>query len=89
MEEPAYRVFISKTAQKEIKHLDPNTKKKVDRAILAFYENPFMSNTEKLIDHPEAEYRHRIGNWRILFDLLTENTIHIVHIWPRGKNYKK
>ncbi len=85
----AYQVFISETAQKEIKKLDPATKKKLDKAVSKFYENPFQAKTEKLIGHPEAEYRHRIGNWRILFDLLPEKTIHIVHVWPRGKEYKK
>jgi len=84
-----YHVLISKTAQKEILRLDPLIKKKVDKAILKFYENPFQTHTEKLVGHPEAKYRHRIGNWRILFDLLPDNIIHIVHIWPRGKDYKK
>lgn len=84
-----YRVLISKTAQKEILRLDRQTKKKVDKAILRFYNNPFLANTERLKGHPEATWRHRIGNWRILFDLLPDNTVWIVHIWHRGKDYKR
>ena len=84
-----YSVLISEKAQKEIRHLDLPTRKKVDKAILTFYETPFDNHTEKLTNHPEAGYRHRIGNYRILFDVLPENVIYIIHIWPRGKNYKK
>jgi mRNA-degrading endonuclease RelE of RelBE toxin-antitoxin system len=84
-----YTVLISKTAQKEICRLDKTTVKKVDKALLQFEKNPFLSKTEKLVNYPEADYRHRIGNWRILFDLLPGNIIHILHIWHRGKDYKK
>lgn len=83
------KVFITETAQKEIKQLDLPTKKKVDKAILKFQTNPFDNNTVRLVGHPEAQFRHRIGNYRILFDLVEEDQIYIIRIWPRGKDYKK
>ncbi len=84
-----YRVRIAKTAGKEIERLHLPTKKKVDKAILKFSTNPFDNNTVRLVGHPEAQFRHRIGDWRILFDLAGEDTIYITHVWPRGKDYKK
>ena len=28
-----------------------------------------MSGTIKLVDYPAAKFRHRVGNYRILFDI--------------------
>lgn len=84
-----YTVQISKAAQKEIRRLDKPTLKKIDKAIFQFSSNPFRAKTEKLVNYPEADYRHRIGNWRILFDVLPGNIVHILHVWSRGKGYKK
>ena len=85
---PKYNIEITSSARKEIRRLDKPTLRKFDKAIQKFQDDPFIGNTEKLVNHPEAEYRHRIGNWRILFSIVA-NTIYIMHVWHRGKDYKK
>lgn len=85
----SYKIEITDTALRELKRIDKPTRKKFDKSIHVLRDDPFRTNTEKLTNYPEAEFRHRIGNWRILFDLLPDNIIRIVHIWPRGKNYNK
>ena len=85
---PNYHIEITSGARKEIQKLDKPTIKKFDKAIVNLQNNPFQNTTEKLTKHPDADYRYRIGNWRILFTIIND-VIYIVHIWPRGKNYKK
>lgn len=84
-----YLVEITDTAYKELKRLDKPTRRKFDKAITYLTDEPFRTKTEKLVNHPAASFRHRIGDYRILFNLLPENIIQIVHIWHRGKDYKK
>jgi len=39
----------------------------------SFRRNPRMAGTVKLEDVQVASYRHRVGNYRILFDIDDEN----------------
>ena len=87
--EPIYRVFFTKTSHKQYQKLDKPTQQKVDKAILRLQESPNQPNTERLLNHSEAGYRYRIGNYRLLFDIYPDNEIYILHIWSRGKDYKK
>lgn len=86
---PSFNIFFTETSYKEFKRLDKIIQKKVNKAVLALQENPFSPNVDKLVNYPEAKYRRRVGDWRILFNIGTEQSIHIIHIWPRGKDYKK
>ncbi|MBU0569607.1 type II toxin-antitoxin system RelE/ParE family toxin [Patescibacteria group bacterium] len=85
---PKYNIQITSSARKEIRRLDKPTLKKLDKAIRRLQEDPFFSNTEKLTNHPEAEYRHRIGDWRILFTII-DDIVYVMHVWHRGGDYKK
>jgi len=38
-------------------------------------KNPHIPGTIKLVDYPAAKFRHRVGNWRILFDVDDEEKI--------------
>lgn len=85
-----YHIAVSSTARKDLQNSDKPTQKKVDKALLLLGINPFRPNTQRLTNHPDADYRYRIGNYRILFDIDQENQkLFIHHIWPRGKDYKK
>ncbi len=82
-------IKTSKAADKEIKHLDKVTLRKLDKAISQLEENPFRTKTERMSNYPYAQFRHRIGDYRILFDITQDGIIQILHIWHRGKDYKK
>ena len=86
---PPYKIFFTPTSLKEFKKLDKIVQKKINKALLALGENPFATNVDVLVNHPEARYRRRVGDWRILFNTGAEKTINVIHIWPRGKDYKK
>lgn len=86
---PSYTIFFTPSALKEFKKLDTTIRKKINKALLAILENPFASHVDKLVNHPDAQYRRRVGDWRILFNTESGQRIIIIHIWPRGKDYKK
>ena len=82
-----YRVIYSPRAAKSFKKIPKqyqiNIKNKIDR----LSSNPRMPGTIKLVDYPAAEFRHRVGNWRILFDVSqTNQTIEIIDIRKRDES---
>lgn len=83
-----YRIQIASTAIKDIKHLNKQVLRKFDKAVSQLSANPFHTNTKKLTDFPYGDYRYRIGNYRIIFDIYGK-TILITRVLHRKKVYKK
>lgn len=84
-----YRVQYSKTAQKEIKKLSPQIKTRIKAKLEFFYslEEP-LDHAEILTKPRDAEYRWRVGVFRILFDC-DGDTITIIRIQHRKEVYRK
>lgn len=77
-----YSLRAAKSLKKIPKQYQINIKNKVER----LSSNPRMSGTIKLVDYPAAEFRHRVGNYRILFDVnQTDETIEIIDIRKRDE----
>jgi len=70
-----YQAVFSSRAKKSLRRVPKKFQKKIKEAILALEENPFRFGTIKLSGYPLAEYRHRVGDYRILFDLWEEKKI--------------
>jgi mRNA interferase RelE/StbE len=70
-----YKVTYSPRAAKSLKKIPKlyqiNIKNKIER----LSSNPRIPGTIKLIDYPVAEFRYRVGNYRILFDVNNEEKI--------------
>lgn len=77
-------ILISKSSQKTLKGLDKPTKKRIREGIEKLPEG----DVKKLQGY-DADYRLRIGNYRVLYALLDNNTIYINDILPRGQAYKR
>ena len=80
------KVNIRKSAIKDLKKINQNDKRKIHLKILALSEFPNISNVKKLTSF-EPAYRLRVGNYRILFDVL-ETTIEIGRVLHRKDSYK-
>jgi len=79
---------FKKKAEKEVAKLPPRIRKRILRK-LKFYssqENP-LRFAEKLKDYRFGEYRFRIGDYRILFDL-ESHKITILKVGHRKDIYK-
>ncbi len=81
-----FRLVYSQTTFKEIKKLDSVAKKKLQKKILFFQQNP-LENAKRLTGTNLGQYRWRVGSYRIIFDL-EKNKITILHIGHRKEIYK-
>jgi len=63
-----YHLLYTQRAIKDIRKLDAKIKERIGKALFRFSEDPFKY-AEKLIDARLGEYRFRIGDYRVIFDL--------------------
>lgn len=65
------KLEIRKSAIKDLKHISEPFKSKIHNKILELKNFPNIQNIKKLTNF-EPAYRLRIGNYRILFDVIDE-----------------
>ena len=70
-----YRAIFSRRAQKAFLKLPKKEAQRIKEDINKLSTEPRTPGTIKLSNAPVAQYRHRVGNWRILFDIENENKI--------------
>ena len=80
------KINIRKSAIKDLRKIDRQNREKIYLKIAELKNFPDISNLKKLTNF-EPAYRRRIGDYRILFDVL-ENTIEIGRILHRKDSYK-
>ncbi len=83
-----YRLLYKKSALKSIQKLSPQIRKrlKLKLEFFAFQEDP-LSFAKPLTKPTDAQYRFRVGNYRILFDVEKDALI-ILLIQHRKDIYK-
>ena len=83
-----YRVSYKKTAARDIQKLSPQIQKRLRLKLEFFYEqtDPLMF-AEPLTKPADAQYRWRVGNYRVLFDIRDE-TIIILRVQHRSEVYR-
>ena len=79
------KIEIRKSAIKDLKHISEPYKTKINNKILDLKEFPNLQNIKKLTNF-EPAYRLRIGDYRILFDVLND-TIVIGRVLHRQSSY--
>ena len=84
----AYVIIFSTEAKKDIEKLDSQIKKRLKRKLeeIASSSN-VKSLAKRLINFADADYRLRVGDYRITFDL-QDNVIAIVRIRHRKDVYR-
>ena len=81
-----YRLVYTKRVLKDIEKLDLVVKKQISSKILLLAKNP-LKNAKKLIDFRLGQYRWRIGNYRIIFDIEGSDIV-VLRIRHRKEIYK-
>ena len=79
------KIEIRKSAIKDLKHISEPFKIKIHNKILELKDFPNIPNIKKLTNF-EPAYRFRIGNYRVLFDVL-DDTIIIGRVLHRQNSY--
>lgn len=81
-----YRVVLSRRAEKALRALSPSYAQRVREALESFRDNPRIQGTVKLENTPVAQYRRRVGDYRILFDIDEKNrVVQVLDIRRRGR----
>lgn len=83
-----WRVELTRTAQRDLRRLDPPVRQRVDRALRTLAQDPHQARQlRKLTSAPE--WRLRVGDWRALM-LLDEHerAIQVTRVLPRSRAYR-
>lgn len=70
-----YSVIYSTKASKALRQLDKPTLKRIKKAIGELAQNPLKPGTVKLTNFGKADYRFRVGNYRIMYIFNTKSKI--------------
>ena len=82
-----YRLVCTRRSEGDIKKLEPNTKDRIGKTLLRYAEDP-LRFAEKLSDPILGEYRFRIGDYRVVFDI-EGNEIVVLRVGHRREIYKR
>lgn len=84
----SYKVEWKRSAIKELKKLPPNIIKRFIAAADALVEDPFPSDSKKLIGSHHT-YRIREGSYRLIYNVLTDAIlIEIIKVGHRKDVYR-
>jgi len=64
-----YKIVLTPRAKKDLKRMDKSILRRLDPAILNLELQPFPAAKRSLIAHEIAQYRLRVGDYRILYDV--------------------
>lgn len=85
-----YKVTFSSEAEKNLRKIDRVTLGRIFISLGELSNDPFnYPNTKKMKGKEGIVYRLRVGNYRIIYEVLNnELIIFVVRIGPRGDIYK-
>lgn len=86
---PEYKLLYKKPAVKSIQKLTPQIKKRLKEKLEFFIDQDDpLAFAKPLIKPADAQYRFRIGNYRVLFDVEGNNIV-ILLVQHRKDIYKR
>jgi mRNA interferase RelE/StbE len=86
---PAYNLLYKKSAVKSIQKLSPQIQKRLKAKLEWFIAQADPLNfAEPLTKPADAQYRFRVGTYRVLFDVETQNIV-ILYVQHRREVYRK
>lgn len=82
----AYKLVYTDRAVKDIKKLDIIARRRLEKALRKLSISPLKYST-KLINSKIGEYRFRIGDYRVIFDLVDREIV-ILRVGHRREIYR-
>ena len=82
-----YELVYTRRTDRDIEKLEPNVKDRIGKTLLRYSEEP-LKFAEKLSDPILGEYRFRIGDYRVIFDL-QGNEIVLLRVGHRREIYRR
>ena len=82
-----YELIYTRRAENDIRKLEAAVRERIGKTLLRYREDP-LKYAGKLSNPILGEYRFRIGDYRVIFDM-TENVIIILRVGHRREIYKR
>jgi mRNA interferase RelE/StbE len=87
-ERDAWRVEFARAAQRDLKRLDPQIRRRVLGVLHGLLSDPPQGDVKRLTGLND-EWRLRVGDWRVRFARDPDrSTITIKRVLPRGRAYR-
>lgn len=84
-----FTLLYKKPAVKEIQKLPPQIRKRLKNKLEWFIaQDSPLDFAEPLVKPTDAQYRFRVGDYRVLFDVEAEHLV-ILHIQHRREVYRR
>lgn len=84
-----YKLVYKRPAVKQIQKLSPQIRKRLKTKLEWFISQDDPINFAEALTKPaDAEYRFRVGSYRLLFDI-EDNKIVVLYVQHRNDVYKK
>ncbi len=84
-----YSIQLTSHAIKDIKKLPPSIRQRIIRSIKSLATNQFPPQFKTLVGKNVAQYRLRVGDYRILYDVYeSDNTVLILRLGHRKDIYR-
>lgn len=82
-----YTLVYTRTAAKDIAKLDVVAKKRLKKKLELLTNNPLFYS-KKLINSLLGTYRYRVGDYRVIFDLVDSETV-VLRVGHRREIYRR
>jgi mRNA interferase RelE/StbE len=81
-----YKLVITDEARKQIEKLDKVVKKRIAKKLPVFMQSP-MDFAKPLVNFDTGQYRFRVGDYRIVFDIHGDK-LEVLKVMHRREVYK-
>ena len=83
-----FEILYAKSVLKDLRRISKKNLIKIKQAIEELKQFPNLTQIKRLTNHPIAEYRLRVGDYRVLFDVdWDQKRIYILKIGHRKDVY--
>ncbi|MBI5485934.1 MAG: type II toxin-antitoxin system RelE/ParE family toxin [Deltaproteobacteria bacterium] len=82
-----FRVLVTRRAERDIADLDPVARRRVQAALLDLEREP-TARARKLTSSELGQYRVRVGDWRLVFDLEGRDVV-VLRVGHRREIYRR
>ena len=85
-----HEVTYTRAAARRLRKMPRNTAEKIRAKVMEVAQSPAAGRNVKAMAGTSAGYRLRVGEWRVLFDLMdgTPRVLAVIDIDTRGGVYK-
>ena len=81
-----YKIVYTSRAAKDLAKLEPSAKERIRETLERYMEAP-LDYARKMVDPALGSYRFRIGDYRIIFDIESEELV-ILRVGHRREIYR-